>query len=106
MVLAFSGADFVVVVAGAPAVGERARFFSTTTALVRPWLKLCLTVDVSVFLSDRVFPVRPAGAELSFVSLIRVLFPGPWAQKHAVRRAEILQAAPLQGSIVPLAAPV
>jgi hypothetical protein len=24
------------------------RFFSTTTALVLPWLKLCLTVPVSV----------------------------------------------------------
>ena len=24
------------------------RFFSTTTALVRPWLKLCLTVPVSL----------------------------------------------------------
>jgi hypothetical protein len=32
----------------------RVRFFSTTTALVRPWLKLCLTVEVSVFFSVRV----------------------------------------------------
>ena len=31
------------------------RFFSTTTALVRPWLKLCLTVEVSVFFNDSVF---------------------------------------------------
>ena len=38
----------------------RVRFFSTTTALVRPWLKLCLTVEVSVFFSDRVLPARPA----------------------------------------------
>ena len=37
---------------GAP----RVRFFSTTTALVRPWLKLCLTVEVSVFFSDSVLP--------------------------------------------------
>ena len=28
----------------------------TTTALVRPWLKLCLTVEVSVFFSDSVLP--------------------------------------------------
>ncbi len=47
--------------AGAP---PRVRFFSTTTALVRPWLKLCLTVEVSVFFSDSVL----AGA-LAFVSL-------------------------------------
>ena len=30
-----------------------ARFFSTTTALVRPWEKLCFTVEVSVFFSTR-----------------------------------------------------
>ena len=52
----------------------RARFFSTTTALVRPWLKLCLTVEVSVFFSDSVLdgarPVRRV--EVSSVSLMRL----------------------------------
>ena len=38
--------------------GAADRFFSTTTALVRPWLKLCLTVDVSVFFSESVLPGR------------------------------------------------
>ena len=47
----------------------RVRFFSTTTALVRPWLKLCLTVEVSVFFSDSVL-LRP-GRVVSFVWLIR-----------------------------------
>jgi hypothetical protein len=48
----------------------RARFFSTTTALLRPWLKLWRTVEVSVRFSDSVLPPR-ARAPLSSVSLIR-----------------------------------
>ena len=46
--------------------GTADRFFSTTTALVRPWLKLCLTVEVSVFFSDSVL----AGRLVSSVSLM------------------------------------
>src|SRR3954451_634899 len=65
---AFSGAGAV------PPAGDcgatRARFFSTTTALLRPWLKLCFTVEVSVFFSDSVLPAGRALRAESFVSLI------------------------------------
>src|SRR5688572_14417886 len=55
----------------------RARFFSTTTALLRPWLKLCRTVDVSVRFRDSVLlppdpPERPDRPSSS-VSLIHTL---------------------------------
>ncbi len=45
----FSGSAF------APGA-TRARFFSTTTAFDRPWLKLCRTVEVSVFFRLSVLP--------------------------------------------------
>jgi hypothetical protein len=55
------------------AAGWVLRFFSTTTALVRPWLKLCLTVEMSVFFSDSVLPPGARRVVLSFVSLIQTL---------------------------------
>src|SRR5205807_951803 len=65
----FSTAGFSAALAGLAATGGAAeRFFSTTTALVRPWLKLCLTVDVSVFFSDSVL----AGRLVSSVSLMNL----------------------------------
>ncbi len=71
-VACFSGAA-----AGLPPAGgaTRARFFSTTTALLRPWLKLCFTVEVSVFFSDSVLPAGRAVRVASFVSLIRTFRP-------------------------------
>ncbi len=51
---------------------RRVRFFSTTTGLVRPWLKLCLTVDVSVFFS---VSVRVGRVE-SLASVIRIFRSG------------------------------
>src|SRR5258707_5678208 len=66
---AFSAAGFSGALAGLAAAGGVAeRFFSTTTALVRPWLKLCLTVEVSVFFSDSVL----AGRLVSSVSLMNL----------------------------------
>ena len=49
-------------------------FFSTTTALVRPWLKLCLTVEVSVFFSDSVL-----GRLVSSVSLMACSSSRGWS---------------------------
>src|SRR6266567_2750723 len=63
----------------------RARFFSTTTALLRPWLKLWRTVEVSVRFSDSVLPPR-ARAPLSSVSLIRS-FHQPFHNSKTGKRA-------------------
>src|SRR6201999_4364039 len=63
-------AGFAAGLAAAAAGGVAERFFSTTTALVRPWLKLCLTVEVSVFFSDSVLPGRLVSS-VSLMNLFR-----------------------------------
>src|SRR3954463_7143321 len=65
----------------------RARFFSTTTALLRPWLKLCFTVEVSVFFSDSVLPPGRAARVASLVSLILAFRPERGSDPFAYHRA-------------------
>src|SRR5436305_8747959 len=78
-----------VAVTGLPPTGgaTRARFFSTTTALLRPWLKLCFTVDVSVFFSDKVLPPDGRTRAVSLVSLILTFQPERDSDPFASPRA-------------------